>query len=143
MTTPSKNFKFLENLAYKSAHWAGSPWAYLGAVGFTIAWLISGIFVHFSDDWQLVMKTASGIVTFLMVFLIQRSQNKDSLAMQIKLSEIIAALHGANNRMISIEDLSEGEINTLQKEYQDLATHIHKDNETSTHPVSVEDIIKP
>jgi len=62
--------------------------------------------------------------------------------MQIKLNEIIAALNGANNRMISIEDLSEGEINTIQKEYQQLATHIHKDSETSTHTVSAEDVIK-
>jgi low affinity Fe/Cu permease len=108
MTIQSKNIKFLENLAYHSAHWAGSPWAYLVAIRFTVTWLFAGIFVHFSDNWQLVMKTASGTVTFLMVFLIQRSQHKDSLAMQIKLNEIIAALNGANNRMISIEDLSEG-----------------------------------
>src|ERR1700722_17290560 len=88
------------------------------------------------------MKTASGTVIFLMVFLIQRSQNKDSLAMQIKLNEIIAALQGANNRMISIEDLSESEIHSLQKDYQALATHIHKDQETSTHSVSLEEVIK-
>ncbi len=88
------------------------------------------------------MRVAGGTVTFIMVFLIQRSQNKDSLAMQIKLNEIIAALHGANNRMISIEDLSEGEINSLQKDYQSLATHIHKDGETSTHAVSIEDVVK-
>lgn len=136
------NAKFLENLAYHSARWAGSPWAYLVAVGFTLLWLVSGIFLQFSDNWQLIMKTASGTVTFIMVFLIQRSQNKDSLAMQIKLNEIIVALHGANNRMISIEDLSEGEINSLQKDYQDLATHISKDNETSTHAVSMEDVVK-
>lgn len=85
------------------------------------------------------MQTASGAVTFLMVFLIQRSQNKDSLAMHIKLNEIIAALHGANNRMISIENLSADEVNALQKGYQNLATYINKDNETSTHVISVED----
>lgn len=88
------------------------------------------------------MRIASGAATFIMVFLIQRSQNKNSLAMQIKLNEIIAALHGANNRMISIEDLSEGEIHSLQKDYQSLATHIHKDNEASTHAVSMEDVVK-
>ena len=131
-----------ENLAYHSARWAGSPWAYLVAVGFTLVWLASGPFLQFSDSWQLIMKTASGTVTFIMVFLIQRSQNKDSLAMQIKLNEIIASLHGANNRMISIEDLSEGEIHSLQKNYQSLATHINKDNETSTHAVSMEEVIK-
>ena len=142
MTASSGDTKFLENLAYRSACWAGSPWAYLVALGFTLAWLASGPFMKFSDNWELIMKSASGTVTFIMVFLIQRSQNKDSLAMQIKLNEIIAALHGANNRMISIENLSEGEINSLQKDYQSLATHIHKDNETSTHAVSVEEVIK-
>ncbi len=142
MTVYSENIKFLENLAYHSARWAGSPWAYLVAIGFTAVWLLSGPFVHFSDNWELVMKAASGTATFIMVFLIQRSQNKDSLAMQIKLNEIIAALHGANNRMISIENLSEREINSLQKDYQSLATHINKDNEASTHAVSMEDVVK-
>ena len=143
MTIHSEETKFLENLAYNSARWAGSPWAYVVAIGFTLIWLISGPFLQFSDNWQLIMKTASGVVTFIMVFLIQRSQNKNSLAMQIKLNEIIAALYGANNRIISIENLSEGEINSLQKDYQNLATHIHKDNETSIHTVSTEDAIKP
>src|SRR5271154_4305992 len=142
MTGHPENAKFLENLAYYSARWAGSPWAYLVAVGFTLVWLASGPFLQFSDSWQLIMKTASGTATFLMVFLIQRSQDKNSLAMQIKLNEIIAALHGANNRMISIEDLSEGEIHSIQKDYQSLATHIHKDNETSIHAVSLEDVVK-
>ena len=141
MNARSGNTKFLENLAYHSAHWAGSPWAYLVAVGFTLAWLTAGPLVQFSEGWQLIMKTASGTVTFIMVFLIQRSQDKNSTEMQIKLNEIIAALHGANNRMISIENLSEGEINALQKDYQNLATQIHKDNETSVHAVSLEEAI--
>jgi low affinity Fe/Cu permease len=142
MTTHSENAKFLENLAYYSARWAGSPWAFLIAIGFTLVWLIFGPLLHFSENWQLVMKIASGAVTFIMVFLIQRSQNKDSLAMQMKLNEIIAALHGANNHMISIEDLSEGEINSIQKDYQNLAIHINKDNETSIHAVSMNDLVK-
>ena len=142
MTERSENVKFLENLAYRSAQWAGSPWAYLVAVGFTLIWLAVGPFLHFSEDWQLVMKIAGGTVTFIMVFLIQRSQNKDSLAMQIKLNEIIAALQGANNRMINIENLSESEINSLQRNYQHLATHINKDDETSTCAVSLEEVIK-
>jgi low affinity Fe/Cu permease len=142
MTVPIENSKFLENLAYRSAHWAGSPWAYLMAVGFILIWLASGPFLHFSSNWELIMRVAGGTVTFIMVFLIQRSQNKDSLAMQIKLNEIIAALHGANNRMISIEDLSEGEINSLQKDYQSLASHINKDSKASTDAVSMEDVVK-
>ena len=143
MTVHSENVKSLENLAYHSARWAGSPWAYLVAIGFTLAWLVSGPFLQFSEHWELIMRTASGVVTFIMVFLIQRSQNKDSLAMQIKLNEIIAALHGANNRMINIEDLSEKEINSIQKDYQSLATHINKDNEPSVHAVSLEEVVKP
>lgn len=142
MTVHSENIKFLENLAYHSARWAGSPWAYLVAVGFTLVWLASGPFLHFSPNWELIMKTAGGTVTFIMVFLIQRSQNKNSLAMQLKLSEIIAALNGANNHMISIENLSEGEINSLRKDYQNLATHINKDNQASTQAVSMEEVVK-
>jgi len=142
MAAQSENVKFLENIAYYSARWAGSPWAYLAAVGFALLWLAAGPLMKFSDHWELIMKSASGTATFLMVFLIQRSQNKDFLAMQIKLNEIIAALHGANNRMISIEDLSEGEINSLQKDYQKLATHIQKDQETSVHSVSMEEVVK-
>jgi low affinity Fe/Cu permease len=134
--------KFLESLAHTSARCAGSPWAYLIAVGFTTLWLIAGPLLHYSENWELSMRVAGGVVTFVMVFIIQRSQHKDSQAMQIKLNEIIAALHGANNRMISIEDLSEREINLLQKNYQSLATHIHKDNESSTHSVSVEEVVK-
>ncbi len=142
MTAPSENAKFLENLAYHSARWAGSPWAYLVAIGFTLVWLASGPFLKFSGNWELIMRVAGGTVTFIMVFLIQRSQNKNSLAMQLKLNEIIAALNGANNHMISIENLSEGKINSLQKDYQSLATHINKDAETSTHAVSMEEIIR-
>jgi low affinity Fe/Cu permease len=143
MTKPSQHTKSLENLAYHSARWAGSPWAYIMAVGFTLAWFASGPVMHFSSNWELIMRVAGGTVTFLMVFLIQRSQDKNSLAMQIKLNEIIAALQGANNRMISIEDLSEREIHSLQKDYQNLATHINKDKEISTHAVSMEDMANP
>ena len=141
MNARSGNTKFLENLAYHSAHWAGSPWAYLPPPPPPPPRPTAGPLVQFSEGWQLIMKTASGTVTFIMVFLIQRSQDKNSTAMQIKLNEIIAALHGANNRMISIENLSEGEINALQKDYQNLATQIHKDNETSVHAVSLEEAI--
>jgi len=142
MTAHSENAKFLEKIAYHSTRWAGSPGTYLVALIFTVLWLVAGPFMHFSDDWQLIMKIASGAATFIMVFLIQRSQNKDYLAMQIKLNEIIASLQGANNRIINIENLSEGEIHALQKDYQELASHINKDNEISTHAVSMEDVPK-
>jgi low affinity Fe/Cu permease len=86
-----------------------------------IVWLITGPFFHFSNTWQLVINTGTTVVTFLMVFLIQRTQNKDSLAMQLKLNEIVASLTGASNRLVDIEDLSERELDTLHRYYQQLA----------------------
>jgi low affinity Fe/Cu permease len=138
----AENANFLEKLSYHLAHYAGSPWAFLVAIMFIIAWIVTGPFVDYSHRWEMVMISASEIVTFIMVFLIQRSQNKDSTAMQIKLNEIIAALNGANNKIISIENLSESEIITLEKNYHDLATQINKEDETSTCAVSVDDVIK-
>jgi low affinity Fe/Cu permease len=96
----------LEQFAYKTTIWTGSSWAFLIATGLTLLWVISGPIFGFSDTWQLVMNTISSIVTFLMVFLIQRSQNKDSLAIQVKLNELIAATKGASNRLIDIEELT-------------------------------------
>jgi low affinity Fe/Cu permease len=113
------------------------------AISFVVGWVITGFFVGFSHHWEMVMIGASEIVTFVMVFLIQRALNKDSSAMQIKLNEIIAALNGANNKMISVESLSENEITSLEKEYHDLATRIKSDDEISTGIVSVSDVVKP
>jgi len=86
-----------------------------------IIWLITGPLFHFSDTWQLVINTGTTIVTFLMVFLIQRTQNKDSLAIQLKLNEIVAAIPGASNRLIDIEDLNEAELVKLHQFYGRLA----------------------
>ncbi|MGH9968964.1 MAG: low affinity iron permease family protein, partial [Pyrinomonadaceae bacterium] len=87
-----------------------------------LVWILTGPFFGFSDTWQLVINTGTTIVTFLMVFLIQRTQNKDAQAIHLKLNEIVAALQGASNRLIDVEDLSEEEIATLHKYYQELAT---------------------
>ena len=86
-----------------------------------LVWLITGPLFHFSDTWQLVINTGTTIVTFLMVFLIQRTQNKDSLAIQLKLNEIVAAIPGASNRLIDVEDLSEDELMKLHQFYGRLA----------------------
>jgi low affinity Fe/Cu permease len=75
-----------------------------------IVWIVTGPIFRFTDTWQLVMNTISSIVTFLMVFLLQRSQNKDSLAMQVKLNELVGAVKGASNRVINVEDLTEDEV---------------------------------
>jgi low affinity Fe/Cu permease len=86
-----------------------------------VAWLGTGPIFHYSDTWQLVINTGTTIVTFLMVFLIQRSQNKDAQAVHLKLNEIVAAIEGASNRLVDIEDLSEEELGTLHTYYRALA----------------------
>lgn len=113
--------KSLEWFAVWTTRWVGSSWAFMIALVLTILWLVSGPLFHFRDTWQLVMNTISSIVTFLMVFLLQRSQNKEALAMQVKLNELLAAQHGASNRLINVEDLSEEEVRGLHRRFQELA----------------------
>jgi low affinity Fe/Cu permease len=117
----------LERFAQRSTAWSGSSRAFLAALGLTALWLASGPVFHFSDTWQLVMNTVSSIVTFLMVFLIQRAQNKDALAIQVKLNEIIAATATANNRIIDVEDLSEAEVRALHERYERLAERVREE----------------
>jgi low affinity Fe/Cu permease len=101
-----------------------------------IVWVVTGPLFHFSDTWQLVINTGTTIVTFLMVFLIQRSQNKDALAVHLKLNEIVAALEGASNRLIDVEDLTEAEIKTLHAHYKKLVAMAKKDLQlTQSHSV--------
>ena len=92
-----------------------------------VVWAITGPIFNFSDTWQLVINTGTTIVTFLMVFLIQRAQNKDALAIHLKLNEIVAALEGASNRLIDVEDLSEPEIDALRNYYKKLIELAKKD----------------
>ena len=92
-----------------------------------MVWAATGPLFHFGDTWQLAINTGTTIVTFLMVFLIQRSQNKDSLALQLKLNEIVAALDGASNRLVNIEDLTEAELEVLHGHYSRLATMAKRD----------------
>ncbi len=109
--------------------------AFCLAAGTIIVWLISGPIFRWSDTWQLVINTGTTIVTFLMVFLIQRTQNKDSRALQLKLNELVAALEGASNRLIDIEDLSEGELEILHKHYQKLAEMAKENRLTDSHSI--------
>jgi low affinity Fe/Cu permease len=99
----------------------GSTAAFLIAVTSIIIWAATGPVFHYSGNWQLVINTGTTIVTFLMVFLIQKTQNKDSMALQLKLNELIAAHESASNRMVSIEDITEDELKVLQKYYQRLS----------------------
>jgi low affinity Fe/Cu permease len=111
----------LEVMSRDVTTFTGSSWAFAVAALIIVGWLASGPLFHYSDTWQLVINTGTTIVTFLMVFLIQRSQNKDSLALQLKLNEIVAALAGASNRLIDIEDLTEQELRALHEHYKVLA----------------------
>jgi low affinity Fe/Cu permease len=113
--------RLLEQVSQWATHWTGSSWAFSLAVFVIVVWLITGPLFDFSNTWQLVINTGTTIVTFLMVFLIQRAQNKDALAIQLKLNEIVASLQGASNRLIDIEGLSEHELETLHRHYQQLA----------------------
>jgi len=101
---------------------AGSTAAFIVATSIIVVWLITGPIFGFSDTWQLVINTGTTIVTFLMVFLIQRSQNKEALAIQLKLNEIVAALPKANNRLIDAEDFNEHELEALHQHYRKLAS---------------------
>ena len=116
-----KKDNFFEKISTKITAWTGSPIAFVTAFLVIVVWLISGPIFNYSDTWQLVINTGTTIITFLMVFLIQKSQNKDSKAIQLKLNELIAASRHASNRMVDIEDLSESELDVLHKYYQKLS----------------------
>lgn len=101
--------------------WAGSPVAFGVAVIAIVVWALCGPLFHYSDGWQLVINTSTTIITFLMVFLIQQSQNKDSVAVHLKLNELIAAYRTANNQLIGIEDASEEDLRRIANAYLELA----------------------
>lgn len=111
----------LERFAVWATEVSGRSEAFLLALGIVLIWGIVGPIFDFSDTWQLVINTGTTILTFLMVFLIQRAQNKESLAVHLKLNEIVAALQGASNRLVNVEDLSEEELHTLHRHYAALA----------------------
>lgn len=102
--------------AQKTAAWTGHPMAFLLALLVIIVWIVTGPLFKYSDTWQLVINTGTTIITFLMVFLIQNTQNRDMLTMQLKLSELVLALKGAENKFASIEDLSDEELEELHND---------------------------
>src|SRR5207245_8304093 len=110
-----------ERSALPATRLTGSVGAFAVAVGVILVWAVTGPLFHFSNTWQLVINTGTTIVTFLMVFVIQQTQNKDGLAIQLKLNELVAALEGASNRLISVEDLTSEELRVLRAHYQLLA----------------------
>jgi low affinity Fe/Cu permease len=117
-------------------HWAGSSWGFGMAAGTVLVWGITGPLFRWSDTWQLVINTGTTIVTFLMVFLVQRTQNRDGLAIQLKLNELVAAVQGASNRLIDVEDLTEAELKILHVHYRRLAEMAGDDQDmTASHSI--------
>lgn len=105
---------------------AGRPHTFLIAVSLVLSWAVAGPFFGFSNTWQLVINSATTIVTVLMVFLIQNTQNRDSEALQIKLDEIIRATRGARNAVLDLEEMDEAQLDSIRKEYLELAERAHQ-----------------
>jgi len=120
---------FFERFATRITIISGSSTAFIIALCTVITWAVTGPFFDYSDTWQLVINTGTTIVTFLMVFLIQKTQNKDSKAIQLKLNELIAASQHTSNRMVDIEDLNEEELDDLRKFYQHLSNVAEKEHD--------------
>jgi low affinity Fe/Cu permease len=106
--------------ARHSAVMLGSAWAFGGAVFVILVWILTGPTFHFSDTWQLIINTATTIITFLMVFLIQNTQNRDAKAVHLKLDEMIRALKSARNQLVDLEDLSDEDLKKLEEQFQRL-----------------------
>ncbi|HRO41555.1 MAG TPA: low affinity iron permease family protein [Flavipsychrobacter sp.] len=124
-----KTVAFFDRFSHKVTQVTGRPAAFITAFLIIIVWAISGPFFGFSDTWQLVINTGTTIITFLMVFVIQQSQNKDTIALQLKLNELIASSDKASNRLIDIEDLTEEELQTLKKFYVYLSDLAEKEQD--------------
>jgi low affinity Fe/Cu permease len=112
---------FFRKFAHRSSELVGSAWTFIGAVIVVIVWAMSGPIFDFSDTWQLVINTGTTIITFLMVFLIQNTQNRDAKAIHLKLDELIRAVQGARNGLVNLETLSDEELKRLQEEFDRLS----------------------
>jgi len=106
---------------HATAHWAGKPQTFFAALAIIVVWALSGPFFGFNDTWQLVINTSTTIVTFLMVFIIQNSQNRDTAAMQIKLDELINKLEGAREELLDLEELDEDKLEEMRLEFEEMA----------------------
>ena len=136
MASSNKRSSLLERFSHGATRATGTSYAFILAVAAILIWAVTGPIFRFSNTWQLVINTGTTIVTFLMVFLIQRAQNKDAVAIHLKLNEIVAAMEGASNRLIDVEDLSEAEIAALRNYYLKLIQLAKEDdNLTNTHSI--------
>ncbi|HYR88680.1 MAG TPA: low affinity iron permease family protein [Terriglobia bacterium] len=135
MSTPIN--RWLERFSELATRYSGGSWAFGCAVGLIVVWILSGPMFGFSDTWQLVINTGTTIITFLMVFLIQRAQNKETSAIQLKLNELVAAVKGASNRLIDLEDWKEEELQELHEHYRRLS-YLAKNEKDSHESLSVD-----
>ena len=132
----NKSNNFFEKFANAATKFTGSSAAFISATAIVVIWALSGPVFNYSETWQLVINTGTTIITFLMVFVIQQSQNKDTIALQLKLNELIAATQGASNRLIDVEDLTPDELDALKQFYVKLSTLAKKENDLScTHTI--------
>ena len=118
---PTKSSSWFTNFAKKTSRATGRPSAFAVAGAIIVVWIVTGPLFHFSDTWQLVINTGTTIITFLMVFLIQNTQNRDSEALQVKLDELIRAIDGAHNALLDLEELEEEELDRIRLNYSNLA----------------------
>ncbi|MDX3807557.1 low affinity iron permease family protein [Bosea thiooxidans] len=118
---PQSDRSFFTHLSQLVSHWAGKPQTFFGAAALIVIWALSGPLFNFNDSWQLVINTSTTIVTFLMVFIIQNSQNRDTAAMQIKLDELILKLEGAREELLDLEELDEEKIERFRSEFEEMA----------------------
>ena len=124
--------RWFHKFACKTSDVMGSPWSFFTAISIIVVWAVTGPIFHYSDSWQLIINTGTTIITFLMVFVIQHSQNKDTTAVQLKLNELIAASPTASNRLIVVEELSVEELEILKKFYIKLSELSKKEADIHT-----------
>ena len=123
------NHRF-HKFACRTADAMGSAWTFFIAISIIVVWGISGPIFHFSDSWQLIINTGTTIITFLMVFLIQNTQNRDAKTFHLKLDELIVAVKGARNKMIDLENMTDEELEKIRKEFQRISGRRHPEQQT-------------
>jgi len=124
---PENKHHIFTKFAKWTAHVTGKPITFISAVVIILIWAVTGPFFNFSDTWQLVINTGTTIITFLMVFLIQNTQNRDTEALQLKLDELIRSRKEARNEVLNLEELDDDELDEIRKEYYELAKVAHKE----------------
>jgi low affinity Fe/Cu permease len=140
---PTKSTSWFTRFAKWTARETGRPATFVGAVSLILGWACTGPLFGFSDTWQLVINTGTTIITFLMVFLIQNTQNRDAEAIQVKLDELIRAMEGAHNGLLDLEELEEEELDRIRAYYERLAEHARADLRHGLRDTGVPDVEEP